>query len=54
MENISVIKVVSIYIEMIWYQFTVNRYHHSMSELLFSTNLGLVSFQKDLTSIVLA
>ena len=54
MENISVIKVVSIYSEMIWYHFTVDCYRHSMAELLSSTILGLVSFRKDLTCIVLA
>ena len=41
MENISAIKVVSIYSEMIWYHFTVDWYHHSMRELPFSTILGM-------------
>ena len=54
MENINVIKEVSIYSEMIWYHFTVDRYRHSTAELLFSTILGLVSFREDLTCIVLA
>ena len=47
MENISAIKVVSIYSEMIWYHFTVDLYNHSMRELHFSTVLGIVDFQKD-------
>ena len=53
MENISAIKVVSIYSEMIWYHFTVDRYHHSMRELPFSTILGIVVFGKDFACIVL-
>ena len=35
MKNISVIKVVSIYSEMIWYHVTVDSYHLSMLELHF-------------------
>ena len=51
MENISAIKVVSIYSEMIWYYFTVDWYHHSMRELTFSTILGIVVFRKDFACI---
>ena len=48
MENISVIKVVSIYSKMIWYHFTVDWYvyHHSMPELLFVDKFGLNFFPK--------
>ena len=53
MENISAIKVVSIYSEMIWYHSTVDLYHHSMPELLFSTILGIAVFRKDFACIVL-
>ena len=53
MENISAIKVVSIYSEMIWYHFTVDWYHHSMRELPFSTILGIVVFRKDFACTVL-
>ena len=53
MENISAIKVVWIYSEMIWYHFTVDWYHHSMRELPFSTILGIVVFRKDFACIVL-
>ena len=54
MENISAMKVVSIYSEMIWYHFTVDldSYHHSMRELSFSTILGIVVFRKDFACIV--
>ena len=52
-ENISAIKVVSIYSEMIWYHFTVDWYHHSMRELPFSTILGIVVFRKDFACILL-
>ena len=54
MENISAIKVVSIYSEMIWYHLTVDWYHHSMRELPFSTILGIVVFRKDFACIILA
>ena len=53
MENISAIKVVSVYSEMIRYHFTVDRYHYSMRELPFATILGLVVFRKDFACIVL-
>ena len=53
MENISAIKVVSIYSEMIWYHINVDGYHHSMWELPFSTILGLVVFRKDFARNVL-
>ena len=53
MENISAIKVVSIYSEMRWYHFTVDWYHHSMREIPFSIILGLVVFRKDFACIVL-
>ena len=53
MENISAIKVVSIYSEMTSYHFTVDRYHHSMLELPFSTILDIVVFQRDFACIAL-
>ena len=54
MDNINVIKVVSIYSEMIRYHFTIHWYHHSMSDIHFSKILDLISFRKDSACIVLA